>query len=82
MGLHSSGVPARILDLLSIEGGWWRSDEITERLGAKPTTVQKSLYRLAERGQIRKRLRVVAVTQRHFGGRELGTEAEIAEWSA
>lgn len=45
----------RTLDLLMIEGGWWRYDEIAMRLDADPRSVDKALYRALHRGMVRHR---------------------------
>jgi len=45
----------RTLDLLSIEGGWWRGDEIATRLDAEHRSVDKALYRALARGLVCRR---------------------------
>jgi DNA-binding MarR family transcriptional regulator len=54
-GVHTNGLPIRILDVLETEGGWETPEAITERLKANRTAVDRALLRLEARGLIERR---------------------------
>lgn len=50
-GLHSNGLPARILDVLETDGGWLTTDGVALELGWENTeSVYRALSRLVVRG--------------------------------
>ena len=53
--MFSDRVPVRIYDWLDQEGGWHRDRAIAARLGISAAHVNRSLYRMRNRGIVVKR---------------------------
>lgn len=53
--LKPDGLPAKLVDLLAIEGGWWHEAALCDRLGAERDSVIRALYRLREAGRVEMR---------------------------
>lgn len=54
IAVREGSLTDRTLDLLTIEGGWWSTWEIAERLNANPKSAEKALYRMLERGLVQR----------------------------
>ena len=52
-GLNMGMIPDAIMDLLTIDQGWWSIPTLAERLGESPRSVSRALYRLRGRGLVR-----------------------------
>ena len=92
---YANATPARLYDLLTLEGGWWTLPALADMLNMPAPTVRRSLYRLQDRGQVRSRLvehSGTTLRTLHGGGawsvHEPGTRIEVRwrtptnEWSA
>lgn len=53
--MHRGRIPDQIVDLLQIDGGWLTPDGIALDLRANPETVQRALFRLRKRGEVKSR---------------------------
>jgi len=56
MKFYRNATPARLYDLMTLEGGWWTLDALTDAINTPAATVRRSLYRMQDRGQVRSRL--------------------------
>jgi DNA-binding transcriptional ArsR family regulator len=73
-GMHSDGVPARVLDKLQIDGGWLTVDILADELGEHHDTVRRALGRLKDKGLTDSRCYLVEA--------RWGPRMEVWEWSA
>lgn len=63
-------LPDRIVDLLDIDGGWWTTEALADRLDVSVEHVARSLYRMLYDGRLRRRYREMN-----------GLEQNRPEWS-
>jgi predicted transcriptional regulator len=75
--LTSTGLPARILDVLETDGGWLTTEGVALQVGGRDDSVQRALYRLHDRGLVEsRRFRLAQVSgrpSRTYSGNGLGS---------
>lgn len=66
----------RVADLLHIEGGWWTSPELADRLGVTAGTIERALRDLIAGGDVEMRSMKLALS--HPG--RVGSYDRRTEW--
>lgn len=57
--IHATGLPARVLEQLVLDGGWLTTDGVCLLVPGNPRSVQRALHRLHRLGLVETRRRLL-----------------------